>query len=96
MYLLLEGSVDVRSNGVSLATLHAGEVFGEIALLNPGPRSADVIATVPVKYIEIDWQRLDNMRKRFPVIFGRVSLNLARILGQRLVETDRKLVEGSE
>lgn len=91
MFLLLEGTVDVQSKGIHLATLHAGEVFGEIALLNPGARSADVIAGQPVKYIEIDWQRLENMRKRFPAIFGQVSLNLARILGQRLVEADRKL-----
>jgi predicted RND superfamily exporter protein len=91
MFLLLEGSVNVQSKETHLATLTAGEVFGEIALLNPGPRSADVVADEPVQYIEIDWQRLENMRKRFPAIFGQVALNLASILGQRLVEADRKL-----
>lgn len=48
MFLLVEGELRVRSkvDGVetNLGSLNAGEFFGEIALFDHGPRSAEVIA----------------------------------------------------
>jgi hypothetical protein len=48
MYLVLEGEVHVRlmiaGKESVLATLAAGEFFGEVALFDHGPRSADVVA----------------------------------------------------
>jgi hypothetical protein len=92
MFLLLEGSVKVESEGREIARLNPGDIFGEIALVNPGPRSADVIAVDSLKYIEISWQGLQNMQKRFPRLAGQVFLNLAAVLGDRLVQTDKKLI----
>ncbi|MFA7257429.1 MAG: cyclic nucleotide-binding domain-containing protein, partial [Kiritimatiellales bacterium] len=92
MFLLLEGSVKIEAEGSEIARLNPGEIFGEIALVNPGPRSADVVALEPLKYIEISWQGLQNMQKRFPRLAGKVFLNLAAILGDRLVQTDKKLI----
>jgi hypothetical protein len=48
MYLVLEGELRVRlmiaGKESVLATLAAGEFFGEVALFDHGPRSADVVA----------------------------------------------------
>src|SRR6266511_1087812 len=48
MYLILEGEVRVRlmiaGKESILTTLSEGEFFGEVALFDHGPRSADVIA----------------------------------------------------
>jgi CRP/FNR family cyclic AMP-dependent transcriptional regulator len=48
MYLILEGELRVRlmvgGKETTLATLQAGEFFGEISLFDTGPRSADVVA----------------------------------------------------
>ena len=43
-YIIEEGSVDVLVNWVATAKLTAGDMFGEIALLNEELRSATVIA----------------------------------------------------
>jgi len=48
MYLLVDGEVRVvhhrGGRDITLATLKSGDFFGEIALVDFGPRSADVIA----------------------------------------------------
>ncbi len=43
-YLLMSGSVDVTRGGSQLATLGAGDSFGEMALLDNYRRSATVVA----------------------------------------------------
>ena len=45
--LILEGSVEVRRRGKSIAKLGKGQFFGEMSLLDHRPRSADVIAVEP-------------------------------------------------
>lgn len=48
LYLLLNGSADVRRSGQRVASLSAGQFFGEAALLVNEPRTADVFATTEV------------------------------------------------
>ncbi len=47
-YLIVVGGVDIAVPGeagpVNIATLEAGEVFGEMGLIDAGPRSADAVA----------------------------------------------------
>lgn len=49
LYLILQGSADVRRGGRSLAHLGEGQFFGEMSLFDDLPRSADVVATEPSK-----------------------------------------------
>lgn len=42
-FLILDGSVEVRIGGKATATLGPGQFFGEMALLDNQPRSADVV-----------------------------------------------------
>lgn len=52
-FLLLEGSAEVSVKGETRAALAAGDAFGEIALLDDGPRTATVTATSPVRMLGI-------------------------------------------
>jgi CRP-like cAMP-binding protein len=52
----------VRRGGEVIATLHAGDVFGEIALLMTGTRTASVVATTPMRLIAMfsrDFKRIE-------------------------------------
>lgn len=98
MFLLLEGQADVigkddkTGREIIFAKLNPGDIFGEIALVEPGPRSANILALEPIKYLEIDWEGLKRIQKVYPRIGGRLFLNLSRILGQRLVNADKLLL----
>jgi uncharacterized protein len=101
MYLLLEGKADVighdeaTKRDIVFATLNPGDIFGEIALVSPGPRSANVKALEPIKYLEIDWEGLKRIQKVYPRIGGQLFLNLSRILGERLVSTNLMLFKNA-
>ncbi len=98
MYLLLEGQAEVigkemkTGKEITFAQLNPGDIFGEIALVEPGPRSADVRALQPIKYLEIDWEGLKRIRRIYPRIGGKLFLNLSRVLGQRLIHMDKLLL----
>ncbi len=100
MFILLEGSArvvvrDSRTGKVGeIAEMGPGDIFGEIALVNPGPRTADVVASSQVSYLELDWNALNRIRTLYPRISARLLLNIARILGQRLGDTNQLAVAG--
>jgi CRP-like cAMP-binding protein len=53
MFAIESGTVEVSANGQRLATLSAGDVFGEVAVLAAGIRMATVVATSPVRLIAL-------------------------------------------
>jgi CRP/FNR family cyclic AMP-dependent transcriptional regulator len=55
-YLIIDGSVGIRSDGNILAKLGPGQFFGEMAVLDNQPRSADVVAAEPSRcFIVSEW-----------------------------------------
>ena len=43
-FIILEGSAEVIHDGATIATLRGGDFFGEVAVLDGGPRTASVRA----------------------------------------------------
>jgi CRP/FNR family cyclic AMP-dependent transcriptional regulator len=48
-----EGTADVLQGGRKIASLKAGDLIGEMGLLERRPRNADVIATSPMRLLKL-------------------------------------------
>jgi len=91
LFFLKSGMVSVKlSNGARLATLVAGMVFGEMALLEDH-RSADVWADTAVQCVELPLDAYTKFREMHPEIGERIVSNLAVLLAKRLMQANTKI-----
>ena len=88
MYLLLEGEVRVRliiaGKESILATLCAGEFFGEVALFDHGPRSADVIANTDCLLLKIPTAAFQKLIQDVPELAAPILYSIGRTLIARI------------
>ena len=54
-------------------------------------RTADVVAKTDTKLLTYNWDSLVTLRRYAPYLSSQLLLNLANILGMRLVDAQRKL-----
>ena len=94
MYVVLDGKVKLGQTSTDgreslLAVLGPGEVFGELSLFDPGPRTATATAVTDVVVIGLGH---DNLR---PWLAGRpeVAESLLQALAQRLRRTNEALAD---
>ena len=91
LFFLQSGMVSVKlPNGVRLATLAPGMVFGEMALLGE-LRTADVWADTPSQCLELPLEAYTYFRDRNPHIAERIIRNLAGLLAKRLILSNAKV-----
>ena len=88
-YLILDGSVEVRRGAKVLAKLGKGQFFGEMALFDEQPRSADVVAKEETTCFVLTSWSFAGMIAPNPKIAQAVIKELVR----RLRETDKTLSE---
>lgn len=90
-FLLVAGevSISVERNGSQreLAVLTAPDVFGEVSLLQPGPRRVTARARTPVGVIEIPRRDFLNLQKARPQACLKLLMNVTDRLALRLQET---------
>jgi CRP-like cAMP-binding protein len=80
LFVLLDGNVSVSRGGQKLAELGKGEVFGELALLDPAPRNATVTALTDVTLLRIDAQPFCDLMDENPGI----ARAILRVVTRRL------------
>lgn len=96
LWLLLEGKVRIaRELGSlgeeTLAMLSAGQMFGEIALLDESPRSADAWAHTTCRLLSIPKDGFDDLLFTDRDLAYEVLWSIVRMLTGRLRETNDKL-----
>jgi hypothetical protein len=96
MYLVLEGELRaltiVDGSEATLTTIAPGETFGEISLLDQGPRSADVIANQDSVLLRISTATFQRLLREHPAL----ALPLILALSRALVGRVRKLTQRHE
>jgi hypothetical protein len=84
LYILVSGEAQVLKNGKRITALQAGNLIGDMALVDKYPRSADVVLTQPSTVITIEIQRLERLLDAYPRLGYIVAMNLARGLSEKL------------
>lgn len=85
MYVIRSGEVeayfkDDTGKRIVLETSRAGAFFGELSLLDNGPRTASVVVTRDVEALRIDREDLDHLLRRHP----EAALEMLTAMGRRM------------
>jgi CRP-like cAMP-binding protein len=98
IFVILTGRVDIEirspeggKRAQKIATLRAGELFGEVSLVDGFLRSANARAADPCAVISIDDAKLRALMEAQPSLGYKVMKNLARVLAMRIRDTNLKL-----
>jgi CRP-like cAMP-binding protein len=65
-YVILDGTVSVRSRGKEVAQLGPGDIVGEQALLHHSLRTATIVALTPLELIHFTKEQLDRLDVEMP------------------------------
>jgi CRP-like cAMP-binding protein len=85
--VILEGEARVSRGGRTIDRMAPGDFFGEISLLDGGPRTASVTAETPVTTIRIFKRSFDRVVASEPGVASKILLVVAR----RLREAERSI-----
>ncbi len=92
LYLVRSGRVEVfvenfQGDKIPLAENEPGDIFGEISLLDGGPRTATAVAIEDSECLSLDRARLLEFVSRHP----HAAIDLLTVMGRRLRATDELL-----
>lgn len=92
VYVIEKGSVQIllpqqSAEDIPLTTLYPGDIFGELALLDTGPRSATVVALEPVEAVMIRRNDFLAFLRKQP----EAAIRILAVLAARLRRTDELL-----
>ena len=93
MLFISEGEVQVSRSGTALAVLGTGAAIGEMALLDPAPRSATVKANGNVVAIELHRATVWRMLEEGDSAAVKVLQGITATVCQRLGDVNRKVQE---
>lgn len=79
--VIIEGSAQVIKGPEVIATMGAGDFFGEIALITGQPRTATVVASTPVHALVIEGHAFRRLLEDAPDIREKVERALAERTG---------------
>jgi CRP/FNR family cyclic AMP-dependent transcriptional regulator len=79
-FVIVSGTADVKRDGRNVRQLGAGDFFGEIALIDHGPRTATVAATSAMRCLVLGHSQFRNVLHQNAAI----AVSVLETLGQRI------------
>src|SRR3712207_587709 len=85
-FLIIDGTATVKRNDRKVTTLGPGQYFGELSLLDRGPRSATVVAETDMRVLVLGQREFAGVLDDVPEMAHKLLGSMAR----RLREADSK------
>jgi CRP-like cAMP-binding protein len=98
MYLLLDGEVGIFSRDRPVATVRPGQIFGEMASIDQGPRTGTAVTKSACRVIALDNRQLQTALGRYPefalmlmsVMIGRLRESIGRTAASEIPSSGAK------
>jgi len=94
-FLIVDGSVEVSigegAKAKNLGVLKSGEVFGEMSLIDPGPRSATVRAVIDTECVVTNYEEFNDSIQTDPAraaLFMKTLVRRLRQMNEKMSEMD--------
>jgi CRP/FNR family cyclic AMP-dependent transcriptional regulator len=87
--VIVDGTLRVVRSGRTVSRIGAGDFFGEVAVLDPGPRTASLIAQATGRWLRLNGRDLARLMSREPG----VGAEIARVLARRLREASAPRIQ---
>ena len=81
-YIIVEGAVRIERQGREINELGPGEFFGEIALIDGGPRTADAITATATRLLVVSHREFRALLDDFPDLRAAIFDSLAQRVRQ--------------
>ena len=81
-FLIIDGTARAEVSAQKHVLLHPGEFFGEMSLLDGGPRSATVVADTPLRLLVISRRHFAGLLKDVPGLTETLLVTLSRRVRQ--------------
>lgn len=80
MFIVRSGVVELVVNGQVVETVEQGGIFGEMALVDPAPRSATAVAGPDCSLVLVDEHSFNDLLRRVPGL----GIEVMRVMARRL------------
>lgn len=84
-FIISEGNAKASLRGRKIADFGPGDFFGEMSLLDGGPRTATVVAQTPMTLFVLTPRELGTLVNQFPT----VTTKMLRVMAQRLRSSEK-------
>ena len=88
-FLIIDGTARVEVSAEKQVPLRPGEFFGEMSLLDGGPRSATVVADTPVRLLVVSRRHFSELLKDVPGLTQTLLITLSRRVRQAEERAER-------
>ena len=90
-FVVESGAVEIRLGELTVARMGPGEVFGELALIDGAPRSADAVCVETGTLHRLDKSEFDFLRRNLRPAAYKILRVLAGTVSERLRETNDQI-----
>ena len=87
MFAVVEGELELVRDGTVVETVGPGGILGELALIDPAPRSADARVRTPARVVRIDKRQFTFLVHEHPTF----ALQVMTVMAERLRKTNESV-----